>query len=438
MIGTSTGEQYDSEFDHIASSYHPATMPSTMPLGAPEKPTDALNSNLGTQVAGNDDSVSKVAKEHNLDPSAIHGLIGMESLGNPKARTGSYVGLTQIGPDTIHEMVQSGELPKNFRHDQISNMSADQQVDLYGKWLNHYKFQDKLQAAGVDLSKMSPPQQAAVLQGFQFAPNATRWLQALGKGQTDIPVTSTKQAHALGSTSIADMTSYYERALGKKQSPTIAPSSQHPGTALSYADAPKEQTDAFNNLHIDRTKDVPLAASALHRDGQMYGVAIDKDAPQTDLGIPGFDPSHGVYLHEQAELPHMNNLIDGGMSTQDAYHEAHDKVATPTETAFIRATAVKNGQDPDQFLDKYKQYWRDVASTSAAKENPDRHPDAHTTTHGLDESELGRSFKKEARKGSVTATSCSRTLADSRRYCSPWSGDAWHARKAFTRNSRLA
>lgn len=161
--------------------------------------------------------------------------------------------------------------------------------------------------------------------------------------------------------------------------------------------------------NIDRTKDVPLAASALHKDGQMYGLAVDKDAPDTDLGIPGFHPFQGVAEHEAAELPMMKDLVDSGMSPQDAYHEAHDKIATPRETAFVRAAAVRAGKDPDQFLDTYKQYWRDVASNSSAKETPDRHPDAHTTTYGLDESELGRSFKREALfrglKGSgITAT----------------------------------
>lgn len=147
------------------------------------------------------------------------------------------------------------------------------------------------------------------------------------------------------------------------------------------------------SMHVDQTKDVPLAASALHKDGQFYGIAVDKDAPKTDLGIKGWSPFHGVYLHEQSEFAHMKNLIAGGMQPQEAYHEAHDKIATPTETAYVRAIAKQNGKDPDKFLDEYKQYWRDVAGNASV--GPfDRHPDAHTTTFGLDESELPPEAKK--------------------------------------------
>lgn len=174
-------------------------------------------------------------------------------------------------------------------------------------------------------------------------------------------------------------------------------SKYNPGTQVApIKDLPSEfpKAPGPESFHIDRTKDVPLAASALHKDGQFYGIAIDKDAPKTDMGIPGWDPAHGVFLHERAEFDHMNNLIKSGMSTTDAYHEAHDKIATPMETAYVRAVASVNGKDPDAFHEEYKQYWRDVTSNSTAKEDPDRHPDAHTTTFGLDESELGRGLRK--------------------------------------------
>lgn len=139
--------------------------------------------------------------------------------------------------------------------------------------------------------------------------------------------------------------------------------------------------------HIDNSKDVPLAASALHKNGDFYGIAVDKDAPITDLGVKGWSPWHGVYEHERAEFEHMKNLKAAGMSDQDAYHEAHDRIATPIETAYVRAIGAQNGKDPDKFLDDYKQYWRDVAGKSA--EPPfDRHPDAHTTTFNLDHTEL--------------------------------------------------
>lgn len=134
---------------------------------------------------------------------------------------------------------------------------------------------------------------------------------------------------------------------------------------------------------IDRTKDVPLAASALHKDGEMYGIAIDKDAPHK----PEYDQY--IYKHEADEFAYMKDLIKNGMSPTEAYPKAHDHI-TPMESARVQADLGEKG------LEDYKQYWRDVASVSTAKETADRHPDAHTTTYGLDEHELGRSFRKEA------------------------------------------
>ena len=136
-------------------------------------------------------------------------------------------------------------------------------------------------------------------------------------------------------------------------------------------------------MHIDRTKDVPLAASALAKEGEhMYGIAIDKDIPPH----PEFDKF--VYLHEGVEHAHMLNLIDAGQDPIEAYHEAHDRIATPVETAAVRAHAVGLGKDPDKYLEEYQQHWRDGLKKS--REGPhDRHPDAHTTRWKIDEAELG-------------------------------------------------
>lgn len=130
---------------------------------------------------------------------------------------------------------------------------------------------------------------------------------------------------------------------------------------------------------IDRSHDVPLAASALHKDGQMYGIAIDKDAPI----IPQYDPY--IYKHEADEFDYMKDLITNGMKPTEAYKKAHDHI-TPMESARVQADLGEKG------LEDYKQYWRDVTSISTAKDNPNRHPDAHTTTYGLDESELGKQY----------------------------------------------
>lgn len=133
---------------------------------------------------------------------------------------------------------------------------------------------------------------------------------------------------------------------------------------------------------IDRDHHVPLVASALmDKDGKMYGMAVDhriKPNPEYDQFL---------MLHEASELPHMRNLVDAGMNPTEAYHEAHDKIATPTETAAVRAHAVRSGQDPDEYLDRYKEYWREAAKIASEPSDRQRHPDAHTTRYKLDEGE---------------------------------------------------
>lgn len=164
-------------------------------------------------------AIENVANTYGLHPDAIAGLIQTESGWNPTAQTGSYRGLTQIGPEQ-----------KAYAN--ILNMKPEQQVAAYGDWLQHYNFADKTKAAGVDLSRMSPAQQAAYLQGFQFGPNAIGWQSAYGQGKENLPVTQTKQAKALGDTSMAAMTKYYEGLMGGKGS---APKE----TMVASAEAPK-------------------------------------------------------------------------------------------------------------------------------------------------------------------------------------------------------
>jgi hypothetical protein len=62
-----------------------------------------------------------------------------------------------------------------------------------------------MQKHGVNLSELTPDQQFAVLQGMQFSPNGQAWKAALGQGNYNVPVTNTKQASALGDTSVAAM-----------------------------------------------------------------------------------------------------------------------------------------------------------------------------------------------------------------------------------------
>jgi len=153
----------------------------------------------------------------------------------------------------------------------------------------------------------------------------------------------------------------------------------------SYHNENKEASSPTSGaIPVDNTKHVPLIASAIMgEDGKMQGLAIDHR-----VQVPG-DYVPFLAQHEAAELPHMRNLIDAGMSPQEAYHEAHDKIATPTETAAVRAHAVRQGLDPDAYHEQYKQFFRDASRIASQPSDRDRHPSAHTTVYGLDEAELG-------------------------------------------------
>lgn len=140
----------------------------------------------------------------------------------------------------------------------------------------------------------------------------------------------------------------------------------------SYHQENKDET----GFVLDQDHNVPLVASALMNDeGSMYGMAVDHrlNPSQDDLDL--------LRLHESTELPYMNDLVKGGMSAPEAYAVSH-KWATARETA---ASIAKWGQDGHE---AYQQRMRDNASLASEPSDRERHPDAHTTKYGLDESEL--------------------------------------------------
>jgi hypothetical protein len=133
---------------------------------------------------------------------------------------------------------------------------------------------------------------------------------------------------------------------------------------------------------IDQDHHVPLVASAIMKpDGSYGGLAIDHR-----LNVPE-DDKKLLDLHESTELPYMQDLMKGGAKPADAYAEAH-KWATARETA---ASIAKWGTDGHE---AYKERMRENAKVAAEPSDRERHPDAHTTKYGLDESELG--YKKVA------------------------------------------
>ena len=71
------------------------------------------------------DALNNIASTYNVDPAAIASMIHTESVWNTRCVTGSYIGLTQIGP----------ELPKLMKltKDQFLDLGAGEQIQAYGK-----------------------------------------------------------------------------------------------------------------------------------------------------------------------------------------------------------------------------------------------------------------------------------------------------------------
>ena len=184
-------------------------------------------------------ALNEVARENNLDPSAISMMIDTESKWKTSTRSpsGTYRGLTQIGRQTFKE---AGGRLGGLTWQQYQNASPADQIRVYGSWLKHYKFQDKLKRNDVNLSELPPNLQAAYLQGFQFAPNAESWQRQFGKGNYGVRTTRTRQARALGTTSINDMARYYGQKA--KRYPPVFEKRESGVEQRPQPDASREQT----------------------------------------------------------------------------------------------------------------------------------------------------------------------------------------------------
>lgn len=158
-------------------------------------------------------ALNDVAASQGVDPAAIAGMIHMESVWDRRCVTGSYIGLTQVGP----------ELPKKLglTRKEFLNLSSAKQIEAYGTWLDHYKFKKQMKDHSINYRALPLARQAAVLQAMQFAPNAKKWKSALSKGDLTVPSTASPQAKALGDTSIGDMEDYYA-GFFKKRPPAYA------------------------------------------------------------------------------------------------------------------------------------------------------------------------------------------------------------------------
>ena len=194
-------------------------------------------------------AVSSVASGIGVDPAAIAAVVQVESAWNPRQSTGTYNGLTQIGEATFKE---AGGKLGGLTYEQYRNATPDQQIAVYGAWLDHYKFADQMKKHGIDMAKLPVARQAAILQAFQFSPNGDGFKAALARGDDTVPATTTKQARALGSTSIRDMEAHFATLLGggsRQQAGGVRPASPTEYLTAKLAKGYESRKNDVANLH---------------------------------------------------------------------------------------------------------------------------------------------------------------------------------------------
>ncbi len=146
-------------------------------------------------------ALNNVARDCDVDPAAIAGIIHTESLWDTQCGTGKYIGLTQVGPDFVDWL--------GYNEDEFLELSAAEQIEAYGKWLAYYHFSKQVTEYGMKVGIQPLARQAAVLQAMQFSPNGSGWKTAFASENYSIPSTDKPQARFLGNTSIHDMEAYY-------------------------------------------------------------------------------------------------------------------------------------------------------------------------------------------------------------------------------------
>jgi hypothetical protein len=104
----------------------------------------------------------------------------------------------------------------------LLSLTAAQQIGRYADWWNSCKIGDQLKTAGLDLSKFTVVQQAAILQGIQLRPNRVHeWAKDIVNGNYGSRATFTPQDPALGDTSFGDMTDHFTRTYQNNAHPSI-------------------------------------------------------------------------------------------------------------------------------------------------------------------------------------------------------------------------
>lgn len=156
------------------------------------------------------DAVKAMSARLGIEPAEVAAMIQQETHDNPSAlwnpqippnRYG-YRGMTQMGPGTFADAARMGTTIGNFPTiEDYQRGTAEQQIDAYGDWLDLYTRQQPQGAAALvnsgALAGLPPGEAAAIMQGAQFGPNATRWVRALEGGDVNMPTTGTEQAPEL-------------------------------------------------------------------------------------------------------------------------------------------------------------------------------------------------------------------------------------------------
>ena len=157
-------------------------------------------------------AIYRAAGTTGLSPAALAAMMNMESTWDPKSSMLGNYGLPQLSANMW------GDYGGNFGgmdFNTFKGATGDRQIDAYADWLMK---SNNLNKGGIDVaSQTDPVMQAALLQAIQFGGNAMNWRTALAGGNMNVPVTTSPQAGDLGTTSINDMYSAYDKMMNPWQ-----------------------------------------------------------------------------------------------------------------------------------------------------------------------------------------------------------------------------
>ena len=175
-----------------------------------------LSGGLGLPAALTSDpaamaELNNAAQYLGISPAATGLNVMEESAGNPLSHNKYYYGLLQESPSTNPSV---GMLdPQTATALGAGTLSAADQLTAYlQQWLPGYNIPNRM-ADIISPWDMSIAQQAALMQGLQFAPNSNAWLHAVANNIGDLPATKSQQAANLGPNTYNSMTAAFQKML---------------------------------------------------------------------------------------------------------------------------------------------------------------------------------------------------------------------------------